>query len=249
MNYIFFALTFCFTSALMAAEKTVDLTTSRGSRIQLDIYNLGMKKALVMAPGQGCNPRLDMYEAIGKQAKNHGYTLVRLYWAYCVADPQNGQPSDDLSAEKEDFMTTLKYARENLKFLESQLFVGGKSLGSIVASDVFQNEKSLQGLVLLTPVCTDRSDAKNPKSAFKENYPSLSEESRPVLMAQGNEDLLCETQHFQDFFKGKGLNFIPLVVRGNHSLGVTNAKGEFDAEAGAKNLAVVSNWIFTWLGL
>jgi len=207
-----------------------------------------MKSVLLLGPGQGCNPRLDMYNAIANEAKDKDFTVVRLYWAYCIIDSQKGNPSDDLSKEKEDFVTALSYVRNELKFTDSNIFIGGKSLGTYVSFAIFESQKSLQGLLMLTPVCTDaETDHKNPKNIFAESYPGLESETRNVLLAQGNADQICNTHHFQDYLNNKGTNFIPLVVRGDHSFGIQNPDGQYNLELKDKNLRAISKWIFTWL--
>jgi len=239
---------YLFSFDVLASDLQVDLKTPRGNLIKLDIYNPGLQSVLLLGPGQGCSPRLDMYNAIASEAKTNGFTVVRLYWGYCISDPQNGNPSDDLSSEKEDFLTALGYIRDNLKFIDTNIFVGGKSLGTFVSFEIFTSQKSLQALVMLTPVCTDSTtNTQSHKNVFSENYPNLGSESRPVLLAQGNADPLCDVIHFQDFLKDKGNNFIPLVVKGNHGFGIQNPDGQLNAELGAKNLKSISKWIFTWL--
>lgn len=230
-----------------AADRQVDLNTPRGSLIKLDIYSPGLPTVLLMGPGQGCNARLDMYGALATEAKENGVTLVRLYWAYCVADPQNGRPSDDLSTEKEDFLTALAYLKNELGFSDSNTFIGGKSLGTFVSHEVFQSQKALSGFVMLTPVCTDSADANNHKNMFADYYSGLGIETRSVLLVQGNADPLCHTNHFQEYLKDKGSNFISLVTKGDHGLGIKNSDGQYNSELSAKNLQAISKWIFTWL--
>lgn len=231
----------------LAVDRQVELKTPRGSLVKIDIYNLGLSKALVMGPGQRCSARLDMYGALATEAKSNGYTLVRLYWAYCVADPQNGKPSDDLSTEKEDFLTTLGYVKNDLGFLDANIVIGGKSLGTFVSYEIFQTQKSLPELLMLTPVCTDSSDSSNRRNMFTSYYPGLDAETRSVLVVQGNADPLCDTNHFQEYLRGKPNNFISLVANGDHGLGIKNSDGQYNAELGVKNLQAISKWIFSWL--
>jgi hypothetical protein len=104
--------------------------------------------------------------------------------------------------------------------------------------------------VLLTPVCTDsESDPQVHKNVFAENYPGLGEETRAIFLAQGNADPLCATNHFQEFLKGKGNNFVPLVIRGDHGVGIKDPDGKYNPEMGAKNLQSIAKWLFSWLGL
>lgn len=231
-----------------AFDQQISLKTPRGSLIKIDIYNPGQKSVLVMGQGQGCGPRFELYDPIGAEAGLNGFTVVRLYWAYCVADPQNGNPADDLSTEKEDFLTALNYVRNNLGYGDSKIFIGGKSLGTLVSSEIFLSQKSLQGLVMLTPICTDaQTDPNNHKNIFAESYPGLNSENRVVLIAQGNVDPICETQHFQEYLREQGNKFVPLVVKGDHGFGIKKSDGQYNTELVDKNLQVISKWIFSWL--
>ncbi len=248
-NLILFLTTAFATSFFaQASDLQIDLNTQRGSLIKIDIYNPGLASLLVLAPGQGCNARLDMYDSIAGEGKTAGFTVVRLYWAYCVADPQGGIPSNDFSNEKEDFITVLNYVRDELKFNDTNISIGGKSMGTGITWEVFALQKYLNQFVMLTPICTDsETEPSNHKNIFSENYPGLDSESRNILLVQGNADPYCETNHFQSYISNKGNNFVPLVVKGTHSFGINNPDGQFNAEQSTKNLKVISKWIFTWL--
>jgi predicted alpha/beta-hydrolase family hydrolase len=229
-----------------ASDQQIDIKTPRGSLIKLDIYNPGSPKVLLLAPGQGCSARLEMYDAIAAEAKLRGFTVVRTYWAYCLTTPTGGA-SQDLSLEREDFVAALDYVRGELKFNSSQVFIGGKSLGSLISFDLFNQDQALQGLVLLTPVCTDSTTTPGLSiNSFANNYQGLDSETRPVLIAQGNADPLCEANHFQEYLKGKSPNFAPLSVAGDHGFGSKKSNGTYDTALAAKNIEVVSKWIFTW---
>lgn len=230
-----------------AIATVVELKTPRGRLIKLDVYNPGSAKAVVLAPGESCNPRSNLYQPLADEAGRNGFSLIRVYWAYCVSDPENGHPSEDLSTEKEDLTTGLKYANEILGLKDGDITLGGKSLGSIVSYEVFSARPSLAKLLLLTPVCTDRTDANNHKSIFADYYPKLSAELRTVLLVQGNADPICETKHFQEYLAGKPNNFILLVTKGDHSLGIKNPDGQDIPELSVKNLLGISKWIFSWL--
>jgi predicted esterase len=229
-------------------DSQIDLKTSRGALIKLDIYNSGFSSVLIIGPGQGCNLRPDLYGSIAEEAKVNGFTVINLHWAYCVADPKNGQPADDLSDVTEDFLSALEYARKELKFTDDKIFIGGKSLGSLVSAPIFQSQKQISGLVLLTPVCTEIDpNTKIHKNIFSEYYPELDLETRPVLLAQGNEDQKCDNNYFQDYLKEKRNNFIPLVVKGGHSLTIQNADGQVNVDLSKRNIDSISKWIFTWI--
>lgn len=248
-KFFFFIFQLCMISVNgQAFDQQIQLNTPRGSMIKIDIYNPGKNLALLLAPGQDCNPRLDLYDSIAAEAKSNDFTLVRLYWSYCVANPQHGNPADDLSTEKQDFLVALDYIRNVLNIKKENIFIGGKSLGTFVSYDLFHGDKEFPGLVLLTPVCTDaQTDPQNHKNIFEDYYSQLKAETRPVLLAQGNEDPFCNTVHFQDYLKGTGNNFVPLVIKGNHGFGIDTSDGQISPTLTEKNLKVISKWIFSWL--
>lgn len=97
--YVLLAIAIALSTA-HASDRQLDLTTSDGRLIKLDIYNPNADRVVLLAPGQGCNPRLEMYDTLANEARTKNITLVRMYWAYCVADPAKGKPADDLSLEK-----------------------------------------------------------------------------------------------------------------------------------------------------
>jgi predicted alpha/beta-hydrolase family hydrolase len=233
-------------AAASAISQQVDLTTPRGSLIKLDIYNPGLSKLLLLAPGSGCGKQLSLYNTLATQANEHGFTVVRLYWAYCIQDSENGRPTE-ISQLSEDFLTALDYSRNVLKFSDDKIFAGGKSLGSVVSYDVFHSMPSLQGLVLLTPLCTDRKDPNNRSNRFHKSYKGLESESRLVLLIQGNNDDYCDTKHFQEYLAGKPSNFIPLVTKGDHSFAIQNPDGSENDDLTKKNKKSIAAWIFSWL--
>jgi predicted alpha/beta-hydrolase family hydrolase len=235
-----------FPAFAFAADKQVELQTSHGA-VLLDIYNPGLASVLLLAPGAGCGPRLDMYDPIAATARSKGFTLVRLYWAYCVAKPQ-GKPTEDLSKEKEDFGAAFHYVRSDLNYPLAKIVIGGKSQGTFVSQEMFQAEKQLPALLILTPVCTDdETDPKNPKNVMQEAYPALESEIRIVLMAQGDQDPLCHRMHFEEFLAGKGANFSAARLQGDHGFGIKNPDGSYNAELGRENIKALAAQIGAWL--
>ncbi|MBX3019071.1 MAG: hypothetical protein KF767_14380 [Bdellovibrionaceae bacterium] len=231
------------------AKKSVEILTPRGAKIVIDLYDgaPGATRLMLLAPGQGCNARLEMYDRLAEESQDTGVRLARLYWAYCVADPAKGQPSGMLENEIEDMETAIQKLATDLSLTREQIVLGGKSLGSFVSHDIFRREAKHPSLVLLTPVCSHAEKEGEPAQNYmNENYPTLATETRPVLVVNGTSDPLCETRHLLEFLAGKGPNFKVMVTHGNHALGMTDANGTWlDAEYTA-NLKAVGRWIFSW---
>ena len=151
----------------------------------------GRFPALVLAPGQGYHMRLPAMAATARALSARGFAVFRFDWAYFSAVPK-GQPSADLARELRDLQAVLAAARAHPQVQAGDVFVGGKSLGSVVAWRALAADRQLRGAVLLTPVCSRvQPGGARPMSLAQENYPGLAAEQRPTLWVSGDRDPLC----------------------------------------------------------
>ncbi len=223
-------------------ESTLRIQTPRGQPIELNIYNPGMAKGVLFGPGQGCNPRRDMYDRFGSEAVKNGFTMVKLTWAYCVKGGPYAGPSEDLADEREDFTTALTYMKENLAIAPENTIIGGKSLGTYVAFDKFMSAPELPALILLTPICTV-----NGKNTFAEFYPGLEKQTRPVYMAIGMNDQLCQVSHFHEYVAGHAKYFRPLIIAGDHGFRLYDQLRQVNSELTGANIMGLARWLFGWI--
>lgn len=79
----------------------------------------------------------------------------------------------------------LEFAIRHPQTDPGRVFVGGKSVGSIAAWNVFISNERLRGAVLLTPIWPAGD-------AGARYYPSLEEALRPVLVIAGDQDPYCD---------------------------------------------------------
>lgn len=107
------------------AKKSLNLTTPRGAAIVIDLYDgaPAAETLVLLAPGQGCSARLEMYDRLATEAAATGHRLARLYWAYCVKDPQSGQPSEMLENEIEDYETAIAHLAGSLNLAPASNFM------------------------------------------------------------------------------------------------------------------------------
>lgn len=222
-----------------AADYTAIVDTPRGSKIHLDFYNFGtVDQVLLVAPGGACDPRLDLYDEMGRASKSKQTLVVRMHWSYCVADPEKGRPSETLQDEDEDLRTALSFLIKWLNLDEKDIVLGGKSLGSIVGQRVFQKNQNLKGFLLMTPICT-----RNGKNVFADYYIGLDQETRPVAVIKGDADPLCDTLHWIEYLADRAPNFKSTLVQGDHGFRLFDSEGKLDEELTRQNIAMVSDWI------
>ncbi len=237
-----------------AETESIKLVTKRGVEVEGVIHYPETKSPIpvvVIAPGQGYHMDLPLTEGLAKKIAEQGSAAIRFNWNYYS---NKSQPSADLSHEAEDLATIVQFAKINPRFESEKIVIAGKSLGSVVAHQVFQSDAELKALILMTPVCTSNWDENGnrlptPVPSGPENYPGLQETTRPVVIALGSKDLLCSLPMLYDFL-GKSTTSIPTVVLGgDHSLNI----GPWDDPAfearNAENINMANEMITHWIDL
>lgn len=211
------------------AAEVVNLDTPRGAKLELLLDIPTSDKpvpAILIAPGQGYHARLPLFDRIVELATANGIGVVRFNWSYFTADPKNGKPSEKLVREIEEMEVARAWLRNSKKIDPKRIAIAGKSLGSIVAWQVFERDAEAGALLLLTPVCIDTSK-ESPRDATLENYAGLQSVKRPLLLLAGDSDPLCPTEFL--YATAARLKTSPrvVVVGGDHGFGDKAAK-EFE---------------------
>jgi hypothetical protein len=246
---------FCVTQASAMIE-TKKLTTARGAELEVTVHAAAAPHSptIVVAPGQSCNSKGPLFETLGKNGSLSGFTVIRFEWAYCLKDPAKPYPSPELKNEIEDYVTVLQYAKSLKTVDTNRITLAGKSLGSMVAYAVFHTELSAKALVLLTPVCTYKTDEAGkplpePMRVCEENYPELKKETRPVFMTLGDHDDLCISNVLFDYLKDSTGNIQVNIAGGDHGFRIMNADGSLNDTKTMKNIETVVNTVLNWVDL
>lgn len=253
-------LTFCL-SAMAGTVESAKVKTARGASVDVLVNipdHLSTKNAaVVIAPGQGYNMTLPIVQGLAEKLAADGIIAYRFNWNYYSTDPQNGQPSDDLSNEVQDMQAVIALAKADARVDVSQLILAGKSLGTVVSYEIFRLDTSAKALVLMTPLCTSDYDDKGnvlpaPVASGAQNYPNLSSEARPIEMILGNKDPNCSVPMLYDFLKNTQGNISTVVIGGDHSWNVSRGTDADSVRRNADNVAAgvsaVSHWIDLVLG-
>lgn len=222
-----------------ASAESLKVETPRGAVLDVisDIpEGKGPFPAVVLGPGAAYPMALPALEQPARQLVERGIAVFRFNWAYYTKDPRAGRPSKDLVLEVEDMAAVLSKARSDPRVAGDKLFVGGKSLGSIVAWQVLRSNKELKGALLLTPICsrvTDGSSAPTPTGDA--GYPGVASEVRPLAFILGEQDPLCAAPLLYRFAAGSGSTSRVAVVAGDHTFQIPGLSGSAAAEATLRN--------------
>jgi dienelactone hydrolase len=193
--------------------------------------------ALVLAPGGGYPAAAPFHAELAAAASGAGYLVFRMDWAYWTA---GGSASADLADEREDLRAVLAAVRKDPRVDPDRVTLAGKSLGSLVAYEVFAEDESLRALALLTPLCVRHWD--DGESVVNESYPGLAAHERPVVVLYGTEDPACNADALAAALGEGAARVTVLVVPGDHKL-LTG-----DAEADAENRVAAALAVVEALG-
>jgi hypothetical protein len=236
------------------ASETVKITTPRGAGVTVTMHIPpgAHLPILVVAPGQSCNSKGFLFEALGDQGLKRHYAVFRFEWSYC--ETSNKTPSAGLRNELEDMAAVLEFAKKHAAVEDSNIVIAGKSMGSGVAYKIFSQRPELKALVLLTPLCsetTDENDKPLPKplSVCEKNYPHLKEDRRPILMTMGNKDEACVLPVLFDYLKDSKGNVQTFVAGGDHGFRIFDVTGAVDPVKTQTNIETVVGVTLNWMDL
>jgi pimeloyl-ACP methyl ester carboxylesterase len=116
-------------------------------------------------------------------------------------------------AEAADMRAMLAMVRGDPRIAADNIWLGGKSLGSMIAWQLLAEEPQLRGAVLLTPICTP------PDGTADGPYPGIERAGRPLLFVAGAQDRLCEPASLYRFAARAAGHARVNVIAGGHDLG------------------------------
>ena len=208
--------------------QNITVHTSRGASVEAYVElpsGAGPFPAVVLAPGQGYHMRLPLLEQTAQTLVKEGFAVYRFNWAYFTAIPKGG-PSEQLDFELQDMQAVINLARTHSQIDTDRIAVAGKSLGSLVAWQVFGKDKSLAAILLMTPVCSRLPHGQTePQSEMAENYPGLAAESRSLAFVLGDQDALCAIDILQRFVSSLKIPARISIARGDHNFEVKSLAG------------------------
>jgi dienelactone hydrolase len=219
--------------------ESLKLETPRG--VVLDVISdvpdgKGPFPAVILGPGANYPMALPALEQPARQLLERGVAVFRFNWAYYTKDPQTGRSSTDLVLEVEDMTAVLNKARSDPRIAADKLFVGGKSLGSVVAWRVLRLNKELKGALLLTPLCSRVPDGSTePTPTGDARYPGAPSETRPLAFILGEQDPQCAAPLLYRFAASTGSASRVAVVAGDHSFEIPGLTGNAAVEATVRN--------------
>ena len=189
----------------------------------------GSHPAILIAPGQGYPMERSLFQKIALNFREQGFITLQFNWRFYS---QKTNPSDDFVNEIQGLKTCLAYLRSLHEVNKNEIFVIGKSLGSLVGIDVASSSPDFKGLVLLTV-------ALHPPHGPYEFHPKiekLREIKIPVSIITGEKDPICKSEMLHKLLTNLPHNIPVFTVPGDHQF-----RGKTEEETGSNEDLVVEH--------
>lgn len=235
------ATSFAFLVSPDASAETVAIPVKSGGELKADFaVPQGMEKvpAVLIAPGRSYHRGAPLIEGLASLAPANGWASLRFDWRYYSADPKQGKPSKELVSEREDLAAAAAFLRAHPRIDASRIVVVGKSLGSVVAGQVFAEDGGFRAVMLLTPVCTD-------PSSTPRYYGRRADDKRPIVMVLGDADPACPLLALQDWARGERTPVAIVTLPGDHGFHVESGPkaSPRDERNVRQATAIAAHWI------
>lgn len=237
------------------SQTSFTIPSPRGNQIEILAHiPQQFDKIMVVAPGQSCNSRTDLFQILSHTVAQQRTAVFRMEWEYCKINPSKPTPSPNYEHELQDLSTVLRFASNKSRFPNKQITLAGKSLGSFLAYKIFQLSPQVKSIVLLTPICSVTHDENDnplprPLNVGEKYYPQVKSQPRPVLFALGNRDSACVLPVLRDFLKDSPPHIRAAVFAGDHGFRSYLPNGEIDKVLMIQTLHRVAHTVVRWLAL
>jgi alpha/beta superfamily hydrolase len=164
---------------------------------------------VIICSGQGYHKDLPLIKEFADLAEKSGFAAVRFNWSYFTA---KGKPSADGNAELADLESIINLVKQNAKIDSTRIYIAGKSMGSLLAWNAFQEHKELKGCILLTPLLSKAEEGNS-------YYPDLAKETRPVVFILGDRDTsMCKLTELYKYLGTCAQNISVVALAGAHGI-------------------------------
>ncbi|MGA7800828.1 MAG: alpha/beta family hydrolase [Gammaproteobacteria bacterium] len=198
-------------------------------------YRPGQDPALVLAHGAGNDMDSPFISHVHEALAGRGVLTVKFNFPY----KQRGARAPDRAPVLEDtWRAVIESVRGDSVLAPGALFLGGKSMGGRIASQVVAGGEAAAGLVLLGyPL----HPAGKPDRLRSAHLPGV---SCPMLFIEGTRDPLCDLALLETALEPVAVPVkLHVIEGGDHSFRVLKRLGRSEAEVGAEIVTTTADWI------
>lgn len=197
-------------------------------------WKRGSRSAVVLAHGAGAGMDHEFISDFHLKLAHEGYLTVKFNFPYKHA----GRRAPDRGPRLEAAFRKLLEAVRAYSPRPKQLFVGGKSMGGRIASQLAAQGEPMSGLFLLGyPLHPPH----RPERLRSEHLPSI---GCPALFIQGTRDALCRLELLGPILsRQENPVRLQVIEGGDHSFNVLKRSGRTRTETRQEVLATLLDWL------
>lgn len=198
-------------------------------------YRPGRDTVILLAHGAGAGMDHPFMVAMQERLVDRGFAVVLFNFPFKEVDRRAPDSREVLEA---CYAAVIEQVRGDAKLDPARLFIGGKSLGGRIATQIVAVGCRADGIILLGYPLHPPG---KPEKMRREHLPQI---SVPMLFLQGTRDSLCNLDNLEPILKEiSSKTRLHVVVDGDHSFKVLKRTGR-GAEDVLDELAdVCAGWI------
>jgi len=198
-------------------------------------FNGRASPGLILAHGAGSDMHQPMLSHVHQALAGRGIFAVKFNFPYKEAGRKAPDPPPRL---KQAFKAVLERVASDTLLRPGALFLGGKSMGGRIASELVASGEPIAGLVFLGYPLHPVGRPERLRAAH------LDKTSCPMLFIQGSRDPLCELAKLEAFLaRLPDRATLHVIEGGDHSFRLLKRGGRSEREVWDEVVGVIASWI------
>lgn len=198
-------------------------------------YRAGANSGLILAHGAGNDMHQPMLSHVHQALADSGILTVKFNFPYKEAGRKAPDPPQRL---KKAFKAVIERVASDVGLKPSLLFLGGKSMGGRIASELVASGHPAAGLMFLGYPLHPPGRPERLRAAHLEEIPC------PMLFIQGSRDPLCNLAKLEEVLAGlQDRATLHVIQGGGHSFELPKRSGRSESEIWEEIIAVSARWI------
>lgn len=196
---------------------------------------------LIIAPGAGYHKDLPLIKNLAKESLKNGFAVITFNWDYFT---DGEKASENYIQEIKNITDLIDFAHSNSNVDSEQIYVAGKSLGSVLAYRAVNKDEykdKIAGLILLTPIF--------PNEEFGlQLHQNIKDYNKPTFICVGSNDKAnCDLKTLYSIFSESESKTSISVLPGDHGLNIEPYQSGVFSEINNQNINLAVKNTMQWL--
>ena len=196
---------------------------------------------LIIAPGAGYHKDLPLIKNLAEESVKNGFAVITFNWDYFT---DGEKASENYTQEIKNITDLIDFTLSNDKVDTEQIYVAGKSLGSVLAYRAVNKgeyKDKIAGLILLTPIF--------PNEEFGlQLHQNIKDYNKPTFICVGSNDKAnCDLKTLYSIFSESESTTSISVLPGDHGFNIEPFQSGVISDINNQNIDLAVTNIMQWL--